>query len=233
MSAAEDSPETRLTLLRRGAAAVGAPLPEGADVLLLRYLDAVLERNRSVNVTSVRDPVDAVTRHLVDSLSLVAVWHDVAGPRPPRSVLDLGTGGGFPGVPLAVAWPRAAVMVIDGTGKKVRLVADCLSECGIENVEPFQCRGADLPKVRADARAGFDLCVARGVGRADVLLRELGPLVAPRGVVLLMKGPEPPEDEVKAGRLAARRRPRLDVLDPWTTHVPGLMPRTVLAYRRR
>jgi 16S rRNA (guanine527-N7)-methyltransferase len=179
----------------------------------------------------VRDRDDAVVRHLLDSLSLVTVWHAVHGDEPPARVLDLGTGGGFPGAVLAVVWPSTRVLMIDGTGKKVHAVSGCLARAGIPNAEAFQVRGADLPKVRPTARASFDLCAARAVASADVLVREFAPVVAPGGVVLLMKGPNTGGDEIAAGDREAKRR-GLTVETPRTTDVPGLERRLVLVYRR-
>jgi 16S rRNA (guanine527-N7)-methyltransferase len=197
---------------------------------MLRYLERVLEINRELNLTAVRDREDAVLRHLLDSLSATAVWRDVAGRDAPRRFLDLGTGGGFPGAVLAAAWPASRGLLVDGTGKKVRAVADALAAAGIGNAEALQARGADLPKLRPDVRASFDLCIARAVGDADALVREFAPLVAPGGFVLLMKGPEPPREEIEAGEREARRR-GLRVLPPRTAAVPGLDARKVLVYR--
>ncbi len=221
-----------LPSLADGARALDVALDEAQCARLDAYLDAVLAINESLNLTAVRDRGDAVARHLLDSLSIVPVWRDVAGDPPPKRVLDLGTGGGFPGAPLAVAWPTSRVSMIDGTGKKVRAVAECLTKSGIANAEALQARGADLPTLRPDTRGAFDLCVARAVGQADGLVRELAPLVARGGFVFLMKGPNTSPDEIAAGAREAKRR-GLDVLAPRTTDVPGLERRLVLVYARR
>jgi len=192
----------------------------------------VLDVNERLNLTSVRGRDDAVVRHLLDSLSIVPVWRDVRGDAPPRRVLDLGTGGGFPGAPLAVAWPSARVLLIDGTGKKARAVAECLARAGVANAEAIQARGADLPKLRPDSRGAFDLCVARAVGPAEELVAELAPLVATGGFVFLMKGPNTSADEIAAGEREAKRR-GLVALPTRTTDVPGLERRMVLVYARR
>ena len=102
----------------------------------------MLDENTRINLTGVRDREDAIVRHLVDSLSVVSVWHRIAGPTAPRRVLDVGTGGGFPGAVLAVAWPRTEVLLIDGTGKKIRAVARCLEAAGIDNAEALPAGGA-------------------------------------------------------------------------------------------
>ena len=212
-----------------GARAMGVALDSRQLARLDAYLDAVLDVNRTLNLTSVRDRDAAVVRHLLDSLSVVPAWHALAGAAPPRRVLDLGTGGGFPGAVLAVAWPDARVLLIDGTGKKARAVASCLAKADIGNGEALQARGADLPKLRPAARASFDLCVARAVGTAESLVRELAPLVAPGGRILLMKGPNTAADEIADGEREARRHGL--VAEPSrTADVPGLERRLLLSY---
>ncbi len=218
-------------LLRDGAARLGVALDEAQCAQLLRYLEALLEWNEKINVTAVREPAAAVERHLVDSLSLVPVWRAVAGDAPPVRFLDLGTGGGFPGVPLAVAWPGARALLIDGTGKKVRVVADCLARAGIANAEALQCRGHLLPRERPGLRGGFPLVVARAVGPAPALLREIAPLLARDGVALLMKGPEPPADELREAADVARET-GLAVLPQRTSGMPGGDRGSVLVFRR-
>lgn len=191
----------------------------------------MLEINRSLNLTSVRDRGDAVVRHLLDSLSIVPIWHELAGAAPPKRALDLGTGGGFPGAPLAVAWPTTRVVMADATGKKVRAVTQCLKAAGVENAQALQVRGEQMPALFRDLRGSFDLCVARAVGPAAGLVREFAPLVARGGLVLLMKGPNTSEDETAEGAREAKRR-GLETLPVRTADVPGLERRLVLVYRR-
>jgi 16S rRNA (guanine527-N7)-methyltransferase len=195
------------------------------------YLDAMLEINKSLNLTSVRDRDDAVVRHLLDSLSVVPAWHAVAGAAPPKRVLDLGTGGGFPGSVLAVAWPTSCVTMVDSTGKKVRAVAQCLKTAGVANAQTLQARGEQMPTLHRDLRSAFDLCVARAVGPAAGLVREFAPLVARRGYVLLMKGPNTSPDEIAEGEREAKRQ-GLATFPARTADVPGLERRLVLVYAK-
>jgi 16S rRNA (guanine527-N7)-methyltransferase len=191
----------------------------------------MLEINRSLNLTSIRDRGDAVVKHVLDSLSVVPVWRDVAGDKPPRRVIDLGTGGGYPGSVLAVAWPTARVLMIDSTGKKVRAVAQCLAAATIANAEAHQARGEQLPALRRETRSAFDLCVARAVGPAEGLVREFAPLVAKGGRIFLMKGPNTSAEEIDAAKAEAKRH-GLTVEPQRTADVPGLERRLVLVYRR-
>lgn len=224
------APTTPASLAAR-AAGIGAQISEEQAARMLAYLDRVLEINQSLNLTAVRDREDAVVRHLLDALSLVPLWREVTKSDQPRRFLDLGTGGGFPGAVLAVAWPASKALLVDSTGKKVRAVIDALAAAGITNAEPTQCRGEQMPTLRPQSLGKFDLGVARAVAPADVLVREITPFLGPRGVIFAMKGPEPPADEVRAGEGEARRQ-HLEVLPARHTAVPGLEARTVLVYRR-
>lgn len=184
-----------------------------------------------MNLTAIRDRGDAVLRHVLDSLTVVPAWRDVTGTAGPTTLLDLGTGGGFPGAVLAAAWPRSRALLVDSTAKKLRCVEDALSAAGIRNASTLHARGTDILKLRPELRGAFDLCVARAVGESAELLRELRGLSTPQGLVVLMKGPEPPPEELSAAEREARRQ-GLAVLAVRRSDVPGLERRTILVYGR-
>src|SRR5262245_9331050 len=102
-----------------------------AAARMLAYLDRILVENASINLTAITDPVEASTRHPADSRAFGLHLRD---DRPPQLIVDVGTGAGFPGVPIAIAWPQTEVHVIDGTRKKVQVVERVLEELGIPNV---------------------------------------------------------------------------------------------------
>ena len=215
--------------LARRAAEIGAPVGPDRAARMLAYLDRVLEINRELNLTAIRDREDAVARHLLDSLTLLPAWRSVAGTDAPRTFLDVGTGGGFPGAVLAAAWPASRGLLIDGTGKKVRAVADALAVAGITNAETLHARGHEVLRQRPGTRATIDLVTARAVGEVAEILRDVRGLSSPGGCILLMKGPDPPAEELAAGEREARRQ-RLTVRPPVRTEVPGLERRTILIY---
>jgi 16S rRNA (guanine527-N7)-methyltransferase len=108
-------------------------LEAGQVARLLAYLDLLERWNRTYNLTAVRDPAEMVTRHLLDSLSVLP-W--VTGPR----LLDAGTGAGLPGIPLAIARPALDVTLLDSSGKKVRFLGHARRELGLDNAHPVQAR---------------------------------------------------------------------------------------------
>lgn len=170
---------------------------------LLAYLDLLLRWNRHFNLTAVRDPAEAVTRHLLDSL---AVLPYLTGPR----LLDLGSGAGLPGVPVALARPDWQVVLLDRNGKKTRFLTQAALSLPLPNVSVVQ---ADAGRYRP--AAGFDTITARAVTELSSLLGQARPLLAPDGRLVAWKG-RYPDAEMAA----------LDATDvSWACHalaVPGL-----------
>jgi 16S rRNA (guanine527-N7)-methyltransferase len=186
--------EDRHAALIRGAARFSVQLAAEAADAMLAYLDRVLEVNRTLNLTAIRDPNEGLARHLLDSL---AFGLHVAAERPPQRVVDVGTGAGFPGVPIAIAWPSARVLLVDATRKKVHAVAAIVEGLGLPNVSVRWSRADELRGVGADA------VVARAVGPVDSLLRASARLLAPRGCLVAWKSDRVPGPERHAGATAA------------------------------
>jgi len=124
-------------------------LEAGQVTRLLAYVDLLDRWNRTYNLTAVRDPAAMITRHLLDSLSILP-W--ICGPR----LLDAGTGAGLPGVPLAIARPELDVTLLDSSGKKVRFLNHLQRELGLLNVHPVQARLEEY-----EPGSGFDTIVSR------------------------------------------------------------------------
>lgn len=189
------------------AAALGARLaPEHAG-RLLRYLDAMLEINRVVNLTGVRDPEQAVVLHALDGLAFARAGIE------PRHVLDLGTGNGFPGVAVAALCPGASVVLMDRTGKKVRAIGSALVTAGVDAAEVVQLDAAQAPSLRPEMRHAFDTVLARAVGRPEVVAPLAEPLCRPGGhlVLWLEEGAEAPS---RLGRFRLERRASYELPEP-------------------
>jgi 16S rRNA (guanine527-N7)-methyltransferase len=169
-----------------GAAEMGVRLDESQVDLLWRYARMLRERNEHVNLTSIVSPEGILTLHMLDSLSVVSHLGDA------RTVIDVGTGGGFPGIPLAVACPQKHFTLIDGTQKKIRFVNEGVAALDIRNVTALAARAENLPK-----GSQFDVVLARAVATLAELVHNAGKLVAPNGRLLAMKG-RLPEEEISA-----------------------------------
>jgi 16S rRNA (guanine527-N7)-methyltransferase len=172
--------------LAEGARELGVALDESQLDILWRFVAKLLEYNEHVNLTSIVTPEGMLTLHMLDSLSLVSHLGDA------KRIIDVGTGGGFPGVPLAVACPERDFTLIDGTQKKIRFVAETIALLEIRNVHALAARAESYP-----GEKDFDAVVVRAVGKLADVLHNAGKLVAAGGRLLAMKG-RLPEDELAA-----------------------------------
>jgi 16S rRNA (guanine527-N7)-methyltransferase len=165
------------TLLANGAGdLLGRPLSDSEKKRLLDYL-ALLERwNKAYNLTAVRDPLEMVPRHVLDSLSILP-WV------PPGRLLDAGTGAGLPGVPLAILKPDLDVTLLDSAGKKVRFLRQVKRELRLDNIEPLQAR---LEAHRAEAP--YSAIVSRAFSSLADFALSARHLLTPEVVLLAMKG---------------------------------------------
>jgi 16S rRNA (guanine527-N7)-methyltransferase len=158
---------------------MGLALGEPAADLLLRLLDALQTANAEFNLTAIRDRPGMLAKHLLDSLSLQPY---LAGER----IADVGTGAGFPGLPLAIVNPERRFVLIEATGKKARYVARTAADLGLGNVEVVPARAeAYRPP------APFDTVIARALAPLDDFIAYAGHLAAPEGRLLAMKGKRP------------------------------------------
>ncbi len=164
--------------IARGMASMDIDIPE-AIPRLAAYL-ALLERwNRVYNLTAVLGPADRVVRHILDSLSVLP-W--LQGPR----LLDVGSGAGLPGIPLAIVRPGLSFYLLDSNGKRIRFMTQAVAELGLANVRVLHCR---VENYRTDV--GFDSVLSRAFASLADMLRRAGRLCAPGGRLLAMKGAYP------------------------------------------
>ncbi len=175
--------------LARGLEAMGIPLSQAAQGRLLDYLDLLRRWNRAYNLTAVDDPEEMVTRHLLDSLSVLP-YLDRA---PEGAVADVGSGAGLPGIPLAVARPQRRFLLVDSIGKKVRFQREAVRRLALDNVEPLQARVEAL----AEHHGRYAVVTARAFAPLGELARLAGPLLREDGCLLAMKG-RLDEDELAA-----------------------------------
>ena len=171
--------------LRDGLAAMDLSLDEDRQEKLLAFLGLLNKWNRAYNLTAVRDEREMVSRQLLDSLSILP-WVTA------DHLLDVGAGGGLPGIPLAIALPEKRFTLLDSNGKKTRFLHQCLLELGLDNVEVIHGRAEDCRPEEP-----FGQISSRAFTALENLVTWCGDLLANDGEFLAMKG-QFPDDEVAA-----------------------------------
>lgn len=140
--------------------------------ILTAYRDRILEWNRKVNLTAIREPEAFAVKHYVDSLAAAGFQ----GFKDAESVIDVGTGAGFPGVPLAVCYPEKRFVLVDSLTKRVRILNEVLAELSVSNVVAIAGRAEELGQDRSH-RERYDLCLSRAVANLPVLAEYCLPFV--------------------------------------------------------
>lgn len=182
------------------ASAAGLQFDPGDLDRLGQFLGLLLDANTRFNLTAIRDPEEAWIRHILDSLTLLPY---LAAARTHR-LIDVGSGGGLPGLPLAIALPAVEVTVVESTGKKARFIEEAAATLGLENVKVVHDRAETIGQDHHLHREHYDMAVCRAVGGLNVLLELCSPLVKVGGHVLSIKGDKAPQ-EIEASKAALHR----------------------------
>lgn len=177
----------------------GIAFEEGEVERLGRYLALLLAANELVNLTAIRDADEAWERHIFDALTLLPVLGEL--PEASR-VIDVGSGGGLPGIPVAIVRPDLAVVLLEPTGKKAAFLRHAAKELGLGNVEVVRERAETLAAsggaLASLHRNGYDAVLARAVGRLAVLAELAVPLAKIGGLIVLVKGQKADEELAEA-----------------------------------
>ena len=165
--------------LRQELAALGLEVDAAAQEKLCEFGRAVIRQNEVMNLTAITDPAQVANLHLADSLTVLNAV-DLKG----RTLIDVGCGAGFPGVPLAIACPEAHGTLLDCLGKRVNWLETILPQLGVE----ANCVTARAEEAVASVRESYDVATSRAVARLNILLELTAPFVKVGGFVLAMKG---------------------------------------------
>lgn len=238
-----------LELLHQDLNSLGIELAPGADVLLLKYLEKVLETNQVMNLTAITDPVEAVHKHLIDSLSVLLLKSLL--PKDGQSALwtDIGSGAGFPGIVLALAVPSATLHLVESTTKKAHFLTIVSAELGLmkrvvvhnqraELLTPWtsESKGSKnvphgtkpLTQERApsvphgtpmNVRSLSDAVFFRGVSKLASLVELGAPFLKMNGFLIAYKGPKAQEELLEATK--AMKELKLNLVECRTFTLPG------------
>jgi len=156
-----------------------------------KYMKLVLDWNNKINLTAITDEADFIKKHFIDSVLCV----DFEQVKKAGTFIDVGTGAGFPGVPLALIFPDKQFLLMDSVGKKIKVVSEMLEELGILNVKTVHARAEDLAH-KKEYREKFDICVSRAVANLATLSEYCLPFVNMGGAFISYKGSDI-DDELK------------------------------------
>lgn len=184
-----------LTSLKEGLPQLGLELSEEIQNRLCAFGDAVVRQNEVMNLTAITEPERVARLHLLDSLTLLTLA-DLKG----KTVIDVGCGAGFPGVPVKIACPECKLTLLDSLGKRMNWLETILPQLGVD----ARCVTARAEEAVSTCREQYDFATSRAVARLNILLELTAPYVKVGGYVLAMKGTAA-EEELKEARNAISR----------------------------
>ena len=184
-------------ILAARAGEAGIPLTAEQIGQFSVYHEMLLDWNTRMNLTALTAPEDVAVKHIIDSLTA----YDAALFDGARTLIDVGTGAGLPGIPLAVYAPHLTVTLLDSLNKRVRFLTEVTAAMGLPNVRCIHARAEEAART-AEHRAAYDIVVSRAVARLPVLLEYMLPFVRVGGTLLALKGRAYAEEQKEARRAA-------------------------------
>ena len=182
---------------------------------LISYERELLEWNQKFNLTAIRDAEAVRTKHFLDSFSCVLAW----GANPPHHLIDVGTGAGFPGLPLKILYPQMRLTLVESVGKKAMFCQHIVRVLGLEGVNVLNARAEDLGR-KPEHREQYDWAVARAVANMNILVEYLLPLVKVGGTMLAQKGESGPAEAQSAEKAMKLLGGKLQQILP--VNLPGV-----------
>ena len=182
--------------LKKALGLMGGPSDEVTVNKYQQYMEGVLDWNEKVNLTNITDAEEFVIKHFIDSIICI----DYPEFEEAGKIIDVGTGGGFPGVPLAIAAPDKEFILMDSLNKRLKIIDELCGQIGIGNVTTVHARAEELAKNKAH-REQYDLCVSRAVANMATLAEYCLPFIKVGGCLMAYKGPDA-EREVEEARKA-------------------------------
>ena len=151
------------------------------------YYEMLIEKNKVMNLTAITEKDEVILKHFIDSISVAAAYPDFAGLcSKGSSLIDVGTGAGFPGIPLKIAFPTLKVTLLDSLNKRVSFLNEVIDELGLKDVTAIHDRAEDAAR-KKELRDSFDIAVSRAVAALPVLSEYTLPFVKPKGVFISYK----------------------------------------------
>lgn len=186
--------ETLETMLSEGAAAFSVGIGTEQTARLMKYKELLLEWNTKINLTAIEEDRDIIIKHFIDSLSILPYLRNAG-----EKLVDVGTGGGFPGIPVKIVYESTKVLLLDSLDKRINFLKTVIGGLGLEGIDTMHAR-AEEAGANPVYRESFDVSVARAVANLPVLLEYCLPLVKTGGIFIAMKGSS--TEELEASKKA-------------------------------
>jgi len=189
-------------IIHEGSKALGISLTKEEVELYFKYLEILLEWNEKFNLTAIVKPEEVLKKHFLDSIAPLPLISE----RKPRAVIDIGTGAGFPGVPLKIAFreieslKKTSVVLLDSLKKRVRFLEHLITELRLDNINPVHGRAEDFGQQQG-YRESYDIAVSRAVSGLAVLAEYCLPFVRVNGIFIAYKG-QNINEEIREGEKA-------------------------------
>lgn len=177
---------------------------------LIAYLDLVLARNEHINLTAVRDRNEALVKHVLDSLAIV----DLPEYKEAETIIDVGTGAGFPGALLAIVSPEKKFTLLDSTLKRLRVIDEFAQTLSINNLKTVHARAEEISR-KPGYKEAFDICVSRAVANLEKLSGWCLPFVRKGGSFIAYKGENYEEELHQAAKVLKKNKAHLSYVESY------------------
>ena len=212
--------------LRQAAESYGLALTEEQLSRFERYYELLIEWNQKMNLTAITEPREVAVKHMIDSLS---AWDDSLF-SPEASLVDVGTGAGFPGIPLKILYPGLKLTLLDSLNKRIRYLQTVVDELGRTDVRCIHARAEEAARQK-EYREQFDIAVSRAVARLPILAEYCLPFVKKGGIFAALKGMQYEQEAQEARKALGMLGGQLAAVHP--VQLPGLEDKRAVIYVRK
>lgn len=186
-----------LTLFEKGLEQLDITLSQAQKEQFIQYYEYLVEKNKVMNLTAITEYEEVILKHFLDSLSLVKV-KEFSGELKGKTMIDVGTGAGFPGIPLKIAFPEIQIVLLDSLNKRVGFLNEVIEMLNLRGIQAVHGRAEDFARQK-DYRESFDFCVSRAVANLSTLSEYCLPFVKEGGCFISYKSGKIEEELSQAG----------------------------------